>query len=126
MPGEEPCSLETFDEWNAQWTTHPGHHLEAALLALLDGELVGWSMIEIPPLMKGAAWHMSTGVLRNYRGRGIAQTIKYETLLNARRLGVTSIHTGNHTENAAMLHINNKLGYQRKFAQVMLLKEVAL
>lgn len=125
MPGEEPCSLETFDEWNNQWSQTPGHQIEAALLALLDGELVGWSMIEIPPLMKGAAWHMSTGVMRNYRGRGIAQVLKYETLLNARSLGVTSIHTGNHTENTAMLHINNKLGYRRAFDQVMLLREVA-
>ena len=53
-----------------------------------------------------------TGVIPEYRGRGIATALKVKTILHAREVGVSEILTQNDSENEPMLAINRKLGYQ--------------
>ena len=53
-----------------------------------------------------------TGVLREYRGRGLAQALKLHTILLAKREGMRYIRTHNDSKNAPMLAINRKLGYK--------------
>ncbi|GHO69608.1 N-acetyltransferase [Ktedonobacter sp. SOSP1-52] len=55
-----------------------------------------------------------TGVERAYRGRGIALALKLLAIRYARRRRADYILTRNDAENAAMLSINRKLGYQIK------------
>jgi GNAT superfamily N-acetyltransferase len=57
------------------------------------------------------AYNAFTGVLRDYRGRGLAQALKLHTILLARRAGMRYIRTDNDSQNAPMLAINRKLGY---------------
>ena len=56
--------------------------------------------------------NMITGVDRAYRGRKIAQALKLLTIRFARSYGAKTIRTNNDSENAPMLAINRKLGYQ--------------
>jgi RimJ/RimL family protein N-acetyltransferase len=49
--------------------------------------------------------------VRSHRGRGVARAVKMETLAQAIELGVGSVRTDNDQRNAAMLHINEQLGY---------------
>lgn len=51
-------------------------------------------------------------MLRDYRGRGLAQALKLQTVLLARRAGMRTIRTNNDSLNAPMLAVNRKLGYR--------------
>jgi GNAT superfamily N-acetyltransferase len=54
-----------------------------------------------------------TGMLRDYRGRGIAQALKVRTIMYAKQSGVSEILTENDSVNAPILAVNKKLGYKR-------------
>jgi GNAT superfamily N-acetyltransferase len=58
------------------------------------------------------AYNAFTGVLREYRGRGLAQALKLQTILLARREGMRYVRTHNDSKNGPMLAINRKLGYK--------------
>lgn len=58
------------------------------------------------------AYNMITGVDRAYRGRKIALALKLLTIRYAKEKGASSIVTDNDSQNAPMLAINRKLGYQ--------------
>ena len=58
------------------------------------------------------AYNAFTGVLREYRGRKLAQALKLQTILLARKEGMRYIRTNNDSRNAPMLAINRKLGYK--------------
>jgi GNAT superfamily N-acetyltransferase len=71
---------------------------------------VGLSALAIYPEEEYAS-NAFTGILREYRGRGLAQALKLQTILLARNEGMLSIRTNNDSENAPMLAVNRKLGY---------------
>ena len=58
------------------------------------------------------AYNAFTGVLREYRGHGLAQALKLQTILLAKREGVSTIRTNNDSRNAPVLAVNRKLGYK--------------
>ncbi len=68
------------------------------------------------------AYTWMTGVGRNYRGRGLATTIKVEALSRAKAKGMRAILTTNDEPNKAMREINAKLGYRTLPAHVQLEK----
>ena len=55
-----------------------------------------------------------TGVLREYRGRGLARALKVLATEEARQQGRRWISTMNNARNTAMLAINSSLGYERQ------------
>lgn len=57
-------------------------------------------------------YNMVTGVDRAHRGHGVAQALKLLAIRCARRYGAIYIRTHNDSENAPILAINRKLGYQ--------------
>jgi RimJ/RimL family protein N-acetyltransferase len=80
----------------------------------LDGDRpVAMSYLRYPPV-RGAVWTGYTCTDPEYRGRGLARGIKLQTLAQAVELGVPLVCTDNDSENAPMLHINEKLGYRRR------------
>jgi GNAT superfamily N-acetyltransferase len=77
----------------------------------LDGDRpVAMSYLKYPPV-RGDVWTGYTCTDPEYRGRGLARGIKLQTLAQAIELGVPFVCTDNDSENAPMLHINQKLGY---------------
>ena len=80
----------------------------------LDGDRpVAMSHLKYPPV-RGDVWTGYTCTDPAYRGRGLARGIKLQTLAQAVELGVPFVCTGNDSENAPMLHINERLGYARR------------
>src|SRR5262249_23273118 len=59
-----------------------------------------------------------TGVIRAYRGRGIAMALKVRGARLARALGKREIRTGNDSLNVPILRINEALGFKRESARI--------
>jgi GNAT superfamily N-acetyltransferase len=84
---------------------------DTQLLAAHADRWAGIAAIGIYPA-DGHAYNAFTGVLREYRGRGLAQALKVQTILLAKKEGMRYIRTHNDSNNAPMLAINRKLGYK--------------
>jgi RimJ/RimL family protein N-acetyltransferase len=79
-----------------------------------DGDTpVAMSFLKFPPV-RGHVFTGFTCTDPPYRGRGIARAVKLQSLGQAVELGVSAVYTDNDSENAPMLHINERLGYVRR------------
>src|SRR5207245_4943489 len=63
-----------------------------------------------------------TGVIREYRGRGIATALKLRVIDFGKKNGYRIIKTWNDSVNASMLAINNKLGFKRQVGWILMEK----
>lgn len=60
----------------------------------------------------GMYGHRLTAVARSHRGRGLASVIKRDAIRWAARNGVVTLRTSNDQDNAAMLRVNEQLGFR--------------
>jgi GNAT superfamily N-acetyltransferase len=86
---------------------------EGVLIAAAGDEWVGTCTVEMLPETQGA-YNIFTGVLPTYRGRKIALALKLQAIAYARSQGAVYIRTNNDSQNAPMLAVNHKLGYQHQ------------
>lgn len=93
-------------------------------IALAGDRPVAMSYLRVPPV-RGNAWTGYTCCDREYRGRGLARAVKLQSLAQAAERGVPFVYTDNDSENAPMLHINERLGYLPRPGFVSLLKRVS-
>jgi RimJ/RimL family protein N-acetyltransferase len=110
IPHTVPFVDPTFEEWQAGMR-RPDIRNDRLWTAWRDGEIVAVSYLTYPP--SGNVWTGYTACHRAHRGLGIARGVKMETLGQAIELGVKRVRTDNDEQNAAMLHINEQLGYYR-------------
>ena len=104
--GEPP----PFEEWQKRFD-RPEHDPNALIVAASDeGEWIGLSQLGFQE-HTGIAWTFMTGVLREYRGQGIAYALKLRAIDAAIARGCPLILTENHEDNAPMRAINKKLGF---------------
>jgi GNAT superfamily N-acetyltransferase len=103
FPDFDSFSLNVFD---ADW-----FRADTQILTADGDQWAGISAISVDA-ERGVSYNAFTGVLREYRGRGLAQALKLQTILLAKRLGMRFIRTDNDSQNAPMLAVNRKLGYQ--------------
>jgi GNAT superfamily N-acetyltransferase len=82
-------------------------------------------MAAVGEIAPGVMYNMHTGVLREYRGRKIAQALKLLALDFCRKHQASSIRTNNDSRNAPMLAINHKLGYRPEPGWHILLKDIS-
>lgn len=100
-----------FDEFEQRICGADWYRPQGQLGALLDDQWVGMAAVNLNPETHGA-YNLMTGVLREYRGRGIAQALKLKIIDYAKNNGAKYIRTHNNSKNAPMLAINRKLGYR--------------
>ena len=110
IPGydNEVAPFEEFDRFvfQASWYRPEGQ------IVALDGEqMVGLAAVGYFP-ETNSLYNMFTGVDPAYRGRHIVLALKLLTIRLARQYGADYIRTNNDSDNAPMLAINRKLGYQ--------------
>jgi GNAT superfamily N-acetyltransferase len=84
---------------------------EGQILAFHGARLIGFTDVGYFT-HTNSAYNMMTGVDRAYRGRGIALALKLLAIRYARTTGAALIRTNNDSENAPVLALNRKLGYQ--------------
>jgi GNAT superfamily N-acetyltransferase len=99
-----------LEEWESLFWRSPLIDDDASLVALVDGQLAGLTMIRIDR-PSGRAQNNLCGVRRPYRGRGLALLLKSHSLRRAAELGATIALTDNDETNAPMLAVNRRLGY---------------
>jgi RimJ/RimL family protein N-acetyltransferase len=122
MPSTFPNLPETFADF-AQRVNSPDRPHDRWWIALDGDRPVAMSYLKFPPV-RGPVWTGYTASDREYRGRGLARAVKLQTLAQAAELGIAAVQTDNDSENAPMLHINEKLGYRSKPGFVSHLKRV--
>jgi mycothiol synthase len=122
VPTTVPVLAETYDDFERR-TKAPDRPHDRYWIALHDDRAVALSYLRFPPV-RGSVWTGFTCCDRAYRGRGIARAIKLQSLAQAVDLGIPVVYTANDSENAPMLHINERLGYRRRPGFVGLLKRV--
>jgi GNAT superfamily N-acetyltransferase len=100
-----------FEQLQKQFQDAEHYRLDTQMIAA-DGERwVGSAHLLYHP-EKRYMTHWGTGIDRAYRGRHIAFALKLLGIQAARRYDVEYLSTANDSENAPMLAINRKLGYQ--------------
>jgi len=107
-----------FEEWRrfvceASWYRADGQ-IVAAVGDAEDPLALDWIGMAAVGYMAetNSMYHMITGVDRPYRGRGLATALKLLAIRCARRHNAVYLRTNNDSENAPMLAINRKLGFQ--------------
>lgn len=110
VPGteEEFAPFEQFRKFvfEASW-----YRADGQLVAAHGDTWVGLAAVGIFP-HNNSAYHMHSGVLRAYRGRGLAHALKLLSIRCAKRHGAAYIRTNNDSQNAPMLTVNRKFGYR--------------
>jgi GNAT superfamily N-acetyltransferase len=112
VPLAQPVDDIRWHEWLERTWRYPELDREGSLVALVEGEPAGFTTLLIAPDTLLAVSGM-TGVARRFRGRGLAELIKRHALAYAAAKGVTMALTDNDETNAAMLAVNDKLGYRQ-------------
>jgi mycothiol synthase len=111
---DEPMRVGTLGEFRARDVDRPGIPPDAFAIALdeADGRVIGYASLILQPATRSKAYHDMTAVVREWRGRGVAGSLKRATIAWAIRAGLERLETGNDVANAAMRAVNARLGYQ--------------
>jgi GNAT superfamily N-acetyltransferase len=115
IPGQtgevRPFEIFVQQVCNVSWYRSEGQILAADRHDLIVGmSAIGYFTSDAGAYM----YNMMTGVLPEYRRRGIALALKLHTIAYAHRSGALYLRTNNDSENAPMLAINEALGYRRE------------
>jgi GNAT superfamily N-acetyltransferase len=109
-PGNDDGTFPDFYAFSKNVFDASWFRADTQLLASHQDHWAGLSAIGVYRVDRHA-YNAFTGVMREYRGRGLAQALKLQTILMAKREGMRYIRTHNDSNNAPMLAVNRKLGY---------------
>jgi mycothiol synthase len=121
IPTTEPWVKPPFDEF-MKWLGSPGNAPDQSWVAFEGDRPVGWASVSTRG--DDSSFNNLTGVLREYRGRGIARGLKLKTIEWARESGIHTIFTSNDYENKPMLSINIPLGYVEVPVELEVVREL--
>lgn len=125
VPRSEPATPLSQEMFDGAVLGDFGLIPEGYLLAERGGDLLGQTTLftngESDDLFTGL-----TGVVRVYRGQGIATALKVQALLIVQARGARRVITDNASTNAGMLAVNDRLGFVRDPATASYLVPVAV
>ncbi len=108
IPVAEPIDAGSEDEWRADELAFARDDL--SVVALAGDRVVGYSTLG--DYGEETGLHLMTGVLRDWRGRGVARALKLAQIEAARRAGLTKLVAFNDATNEPMQRLNVALGYR--------------
>lgn len=114
-------AVPTFEQYRVLELADP-HFLPPATFIALDG--ARW--IGLGALMSGKGFLLNsmTGVVRDWRGRGLARWLKLHTIRCALERGAPELRTFNDSVNAAILGLNRSLGFRVAAVELRYRKEL--
>ena len=110
-PGDETFDAIEYDQWLRDYWEHPDLDFDIGHGVVVDGKAVAITFVLVDH-ESHRAFNAYTGTLRAHRGRGLARLAKLGAMPRLAELGVTLVLTENDETNAAMLAINERLGYR--------------
>ncbi len=123
IPMPEQFTPVPFEEFK-RWFQYPTLLPDAYFIAKHGDRYIGlsnmWRSEANPKLLNQGI----TGVLREYRQRGVATALKVKTIDYAKRHGYQFISTWNDSTNAVMIALNEKLGFSRQVGWVTFVKHM--
>jgi len=117
-PSIDPSTPVSYDEFLVHELAGPEAIPEATFLARDGQRFVGYSALTTISALPATVDTGFTGVIPEYRGRGIALALKLRAIQYAREHGYRYIRTDNNSLNAPMLRINQALGFEREPAWI--------
>jgi GNAT superfamily N-acetyltransferase len=99
-----------YDDWRSREIDDALFVPEASVVVYADDKPAAYGIVVIE--REGLGAHYATGVARAFRGRGFAQALKRAQIVRAREAGLRELVAWNDESNAAMRHVNAKLGYR--------------
>ena len=124
VPRTDPFTPASWEMWQTMVVGSPWSFPEAFFLAKDGDRYVGQSDLAKNESQPDILYTGFTGILREYRGRGIAQALKMHALAFAKARGYAEVRTWNSTINAPMLAINEKLGFKKQPAWIQFEKDL--
>ena len=115
---EQPFTMEPYEDWRKFVVERPEWKPELVVLAEVNGEWVGECHVAPKAESPHVGMQWLTGVVKAHRGHGLATALKVVAYEKSRAAGVTIMTTENHEDNAPMLAINRKFGFQPEPAMV--------
>ncbi len=107
-----------YEQWLTFEMKNPNLLSRGYMIAKDGDKYVGTSVVWRLQKEPRSLYQGLTGVLREYRGKGIAVALKLRVLDFAKKNGYDNIRTFNASTNAGMLGINMKLGFKRDLAWI--------
>jgi len=123
MPWPDPIEIPEYDIYSKQTLHHPKFNSDAWFLVVDGDRIAGLNNLWKSEISKGINNGL-TGVRREYRRKGIATALKYNSLAWAKNQGYDWIRTDNADTNEGMLSINIRAGF--KFMPAWLIYEKVL
>jgi GNAT superfamily N-acetyltransferase len=111
VPLDEPMDAIQLDQWLLDYWTHPDMDLAASVAVCSEGRPVSITYLRRDPAT-ARALNDYTATLPAFRGRGLARIVKAAALRAAAERDTTVVYTQNDETNAAMLAVNERLGYR--------------
>ncbi|MGH7751304.1 MAG: GNAT family N-acetyltransferase [Gemmatimonadales bacterium] len=118
VPAVEQVTPATYEQWLGYDVETPKALPDGFFLAKDGNRYVGLSFLQRRLEQPDVLSQELTGVLREYRGKGIAMALKLQTVEYARAHGYREIRTGNDTRNRPMLRINEAMGFVKQPAAI--------
>ena len=121
IPGEEANEIATLDEWLSVDMHGASDRADAVFVAFAGDQVVGYAKLSI--LGNGdttVAFHDLTGVLRAWRGRGVAGALKRAQIAWAKENGFARLATANEERNLPIRALNARYGYAPVPGRIML------
>ena len=111
VPGEEDAEIAPFEEWLSMDMQGAGDSPDATFVALAGGVVVAYAKLSLSRARPTVAMHDMTGVLRDWRGRGIARALKAAEIAWAKESGYERLETQNEERNEPIRRLNVQYGY---------------
>jgi mycothiol synthase len=124
VPFSDVFTPSPFEDWRKMALESP-HFLPEGFFVALDGD----EFIATSGLWRGSREGTLetglTGVLRDYRRKGVATALKLHALAFAKHSGAAEVRTDNATTNRPMLAINEQFGFEKRPATIFMTKTLA-
>ncbi len=120
VPGDERVPMEPFERWLSQDMQGERDRPEMTFAAVADGEVVGYAKLCLSSSRENVIVHDMTGVLRTWRGRGIAAALKRAEIRWAKLGGYGFMETVNDALNEPIRRLNERHGYRVMPGEIVL------
>ncbi|MDQ3693867.1 MAG: GNAT family N-acetyltransferase [Chloroflexota bacterium] len=124
VPDIDPFTAISFDDYLKFHVNAPYFIPEAYLLAKHGDQYVGMAWLISSEEEPDVLYQGLTGVIPEYRGKGVAMALKLAIVECAKSRGAREIRTWNDTMNRAMLRINEAMGFAKEPAEIVYLKDL--